>query len=100
MSETQTFFLFKLITAMVIGGVLGSFFTMLVHRVPRKLSIVAPRSHCPTCKQTLGVRDLVPVFSYLWNKGTCRFCSTPIPLRYLMIELAFVLSAAGFAFFI
>jgi prepilin signal peptidase PulO-like enzyme (type II secretory pathway) len=84
-------FLFKLAVGLVLGMVLGSFATMLAYRVPRKLSIVAPRSHCPSCKQTLQPRDLVPLFSYLFNKGQCRMCGVKIPPRYLIIELTITL---------
>ncbi len=67
---------------------------MLAYRLPRGMSIIAPRSHCPQCKTTLGVLDLIPVFSWLAFKGRCRHCGVKISSRYIMIELAVSLSFA------
>ncbi len=79
-------FLFTL--GFIIGATLGSFGTMLAHRLPRHMSIVSPRSHCPSCKTTLGVIDLIPIASWLLTKGHCRHCQAPIGVQYLGIELA------------
>lgn len=78
----------KIITGIVVGGVLGSFCTMLAYRVPRGLSIVKPRSHCTHCKTQLTWRDLIPLASYLMNKGRCRHCGAEIGKQYLIIEVA------------
>ena len=79
---------FLFILGGIIGSILGSFGTMLAHRLPRHMSIVRPRSHCPSCQTTLGARDLVPIFSWLSTKGHCRHCRAPIGVKYLGIELA------------
>jgi leader peptidase (prepilin peptidase)/N-methyltransferase len=71
----------------VMGAILGSFATMLVYRLPRHISIVLPRSHCPSCKTVLGVRDLVPIFSWIAMRGRCRHCHAQIGVRYPAIEL-------------
>ncbi|MDE2030225.1 MAG: prepilin peptidase [Alphaproteobacteria bacterium] len=76
----------------ILGATVGSFVTMLVHRVPRRMSIVWPRSHCPSCGATLGVRDLVPILSWLSSGGKCRHCRAFIGVRYLAIELACALA--------
>jgi leader peptidase (prepilin peptidase)/N-methyltransferase len=86
---------FRFLIGFVLGGCIGSFATMLTYRLPRRLSIVAPRSHCPACGHTLGARDLVPLLSYLWQRGRCHYCNACIGQRYLLIELAFAL-AGGF----
>ncbi len=86
---------FRFLLGFVIGGAFGSFATMLAWRVPRGLSIVTPRSHCTACDHTLGARDLVPLFSYLYQRGRCRYCGVKIHPRYLLIELACCL-AGGF----
>ncbi len=78
---------FNLFAGLVIGLVLGSFTTMLSYRIPRRLSIVSPPSQCPKCHAPLKVRDLVPVFSWLLEKGRCRHCGERISPRYLVIEL-------------
>lgn len=80
--------IFRFVIGVIFGSVIGSFTTMLVYRLPRGLSVIAPRSHCPTCKTTLGVRDLVPLLSWLLAKGKCRHCQAPIGSRYLLIEAA------------
>ena len=46
----------------IIGIFLGSFFNVLGYRIPKRMSIIKPGSHCPECKSSLKVRDLVPIF--------------------------------------
>ncbi|MBS4202748.1 prepilin peptidase [Lederbergia citrea] len=67
---------------------LGSFYNVVGLRVPLKQSIVKPRSSCPGCKNTLGTRELVPVFSYLFLKGKCRHCNQRISPLYPIMELS------------
>ncbi len=70
------------------GAVVGSFLNVLIYRLPRGLSIVKPRSHCPNCKTELRARDLVPLLSFLWQRGRCRYCGARISWRYFWVELA------------
>src|SRR5439155_23507239 len=72
----------------VIGLVFGSFLSVVIYRVPRKESIVAPRSACPGCGATIEARDNVPVLSYVLLRGRCRSCGARISLRYPLLELA------------
>jgi leader peptidase (prepilin peptidase) / N-methyltransferase len=72
----------------VLGLVMGSAVTALAYRVPREISWVHGRSACPKCGARLGVLDLVPVLSFLVNRGRCRHCGVPIPIRYPIIELS------------
>jgi len=72
----------------VLGLLVGSFLNVVVHRVPRKESIVRPRSRCPACETEIKPRDNVPVISWLVLRGRCRHCSAPISGRYPAIELA------------
>ncbi len=65
---------------------MGSFLNVCIDRLPRGQSIIKPPSHCPACNQKLGIRDLVPLFSYLWLRGRCRYCRAPIPLRLPIVE--------------
>jgi prepilin signal peptidase PulO-like enzyme (type II secretory pathway) len=53
----------------------------------KELSILHGRSMCPSCKHVLAIKDLVPVFSWLWLKGKCRYCNAPISKQYPLIEL-------------
>ena len=71
----------------VLGAVLGSFFNVLIYRIPRGESIVAPRSHCPECGTTLGPLELIPVVSWLVLRGRCRHCGAGISWRYPAVEL-------------
>jgi leader peptidase (prepilin peptidase)/N-methyltransferase len=75
-------------TFAVFGLVFGSFLSVLIHRIPRKESIVAPRSACPRCGETIGARDNIPVVSYVLLRGRCRSCGGKISLGYLLLELA------------
>lgn len=70
------------------GLVIGSFLNVVIDRLPRGESIVNPPSHCDVCQQRLGVVDLVPLVSYLWLRGHCRYCGARIPRRVPLVELA------------
>jgi leader peptidase (prepilin peptidase)/N-methyltransferase len=72
-----------------LGGLLiGSFLTVVAHRVPRGESIVGPRSRCPSCGKQIAAYDNVPVFSWLFLRGRARCCGTSISPRYPLTELA------------
>ena len=60
---------------------------MLIHRLPKNQEIVFKPSHCPNCQKKLTIRNLIPIISYLYQKGTCANCKTPIKKRYLLVEL-------------
>ena len=72
----------------LLGLFLGSFYNVVGLRVPRGESIVAPRSHCPSCKRTLTALELIPVVSYVLQKGKCRACSARISFVYPFVELS------------
>ncbi|MER2170840.1 MAG: A24 family peptidase [Psychrobacillus psychrodurans] len=69
------------------GLIFGSFFNVVGLRVPKKESIVHPPSHCTVCDRRLTIKDLVPVFSYVFLKGKCRGCGTKIHWVYPVMEL-------------
>jgi leader peptidase (prepilin peptidase) / N-methyltransferase len=71
----------------VAGAAVGSFGGVVAHRVPRKESIVGPRSRCPHCGTRIAAYDNVPILSWLWLRGRCRHCGERISLRYPAIEL-------------
>ncbi len=79
------------IVAFVLAGVLGvcvgSFLNVVIYRVPLKMSLAKPDSHCPNCKYKLKWFDNVPVLSYLILGGKCRHCKQPISFRYPAVEL-------------
>jgi leader peptidase (prepilin peptidase)/N-methyltransferase len=70
------------------GLALGSFATVVAHRVPRGESIVGGRSRCPGCGATIAAYDNVPVLSWLALRGHCRRCGERISPRYPLTELA------------
>ncbi len=78
---------FLALVCSVLGLVVGSFLNVVIHRVPRKESVVTPRSRCPGCETTLSARDNVPVLSWLALGGRCRTCGDPISARYPLVEL-------------
>jgi leader peptidase (prepilin peptidase)/N-methyltransferase len=70
-----------------VGLLVGSFLNVVIYRVPRGMSIVRPPSHCPTCDTELSGLDNVPLLSWLFLRGRCRYCRTPISVRYPIVEL-------------
>ncbi|NWQ40200.1 prepilin peptidase [Bacillus sp. EB106-08-02-XG196] len=70
----------------IYGIVLGSFFNVIGLRVPLKKSIVTPRSACSTCGHQLSALELIPVISYLFQKGKCRGCQSRISPIYPFFE--------------
>ena len=69
------------------GWSLGSFLNVVIWRVPRRESIVKPRSHCPACDTQIATRDNIPLVSWLVLRGRCRHCGNPISIRYPLVEL-------------
>jgi leader peptidase (prepilin peptidase)/N-methyltransferase len=72
----------------VLGLLVGSFTNVVIWRVPRKLSVVSPPSHCPGCDNPIRPVDNIPVLSWLLLRAKCRHCREPIPARYPLVELA------------
>lgn len=75
------------VLALLGGLMVGSFVTVVAHRVPRRESIVGPRSRCPACGAQIAAYDNVPVFSWLLLRGRARCCGVPISPRYPLTEL-------------
>jgi len=72
----------------LLGVAVGSFLNVCSDRLPLGKSLVTPPSHCDACHHRLSPKELVPVFSYLWLRGRCRFCQAPIPRRILWVEIS------------
>lgn len=70
----------------VLGTILGSFLNVVIHRLPRKLSVVWPRSQCPHCQTLIRARDNIPLLSFVLLRGRCRTCHAPISWRYPAVE--------------
>jgi leader peptidase (prepilin peptidase) / N-methyltransferase len=76
-----------LVCAFVLGTCAGSFLGVVVHRMPRGLSIVSPPSRCGSCGTSLGLLENIPVLGWLMLRGRCRHCGSPIPASCLYMEL-------------
>lgn len=71
----------------LLGITIGSFLNVCIDRLPLRKSLVYPASHCEACQHRLSLIDLVPLFSYLWLRGRCRYCGARIPWRVFLVEL-------------
>ncbi|MCM1990847.1 prepilin peptidase [Oceanirhabdus seepicola] len=69
----------------LIGISIGSFLNVCIYRIPQEESLI-PSSHCKACGYGLKVKDLVPIFSYMFLKGKCRSCGKKISMQYPLIE--------------
>jgi leader peptidase (prepilin peptidase)/N-methyltransferase len=76
-----------LLVLFLFGSIVGSFLNVCIVRIPEKLSIVMPPSHCPTCKKPISFYDNIPLLSYIILGGRCRHCKAPIAFRYFVVEL-------------
>ena len=75
------------LTIFIFGSIVGSFLNVCIARLPREESIVSPPSHCPLCKAAIPFYDNIPLISYLYLRGHCRFCGEGISPRYFVVEL-------------
>lgn len=107
-APSDILFLLEIFFVVLLGLVFGSFSTMLAHRgtilalkpstdLERK-KVKDARSQCPKCHAKLGIRDLVPVFSWLLQKGRCRHCHAPVSAIYPAIELSVTLMGLAYYF--
>ena len=87
-----------IILAVLFGIVIGSFLNVCIVRLPKGESIVYPASHCVNCKNELKLIDLIPVFSFIFLRGKCRYCGKKISIRYMLVELLGGI-VAGFTFY-
>ncbi|MBN1692050.1 MAG: prepilin peptidase [Dehalococcoidales bacterium] len=68
------------------GIAIGSFLNVCIDRLPLGKSLVSPPSHCDACQHRLGLLDNIPIFSYLFLRGRCRYCGAHIPIRVFLVE--------------
>lgn len=88
------------VVAGLLGLVVGSFLNVVIHRVPRRESVVWPASRCPACGESIAPLDNVPLLSYVLLRGRCRSCKAPISARYPLVEAltGALFAAAAYAF--
>ncbi len=97
---TLFYFWFYPVMALIFGLFIGSFINVLIYRLPLmifaeygtepdavKVNLWWPPSHCPACGASVMKRDNIPVLSWLWLKGKCRHCESPISAQYLISEI-------------
>jgi len=80
-------YLFDDVVVFVLGTLLGSFANVCIYRLPQRLSLVFPGSHCPCCQEALRPWHNMPLLSYVMLGARCATCKTAIPLRYPLVEL-------------
>ncbi len=77
---------FVALVAGVFGACAGSFLNVCIYRIPRELSVVRPRSRCPSCGTPIAWYDNLPLLSWLALRARCRACGVPISPRYVLVE--------------
>ena len=82
------FNLFFSIIIFILGLIIGSFLNCVIYRLENDKSFIKGRSFCPSCKHNLSSLDLIPVLSYLFLGGKCRYCKKKISIHYPIIEIA------------
>ncbi len=100
-SVAEDIFPFCYVAVIFLGLCLGSFATALIYRIPRGVPWIwdrskgASRSACPSCNATLGVLDLIPIFSWLFARGKCRHCGASISWAYPLTEIICLILVVG-----
>tara|TARA_B100000886_G_scaffold19531_1_gene12547 strand:+ start:946 stop:1764 length:819 start_codon:yes stop_codon:yes gene_type:complete len=82
----------ELIFIFLFGSCVGSFLNVIFYRFPIEKSFIYSQSECTSCNLKIQFRDLVPIFSWIFLGGKCRFCKSRIPVTYPLIELITALS--------
>ena len=77
----------QILQVLIFGLCMGSFFNVVIYRLPNDLSVIKPRSFCPSCKSRLSWIENIPIFSWIRQKGRCINCGDSIPIKYPLIEL-------------
>ena len=86
MLYTESMHWFLTVFFFIFGSLLGSFSNVVVLRMAISRSVIFPPSACPKCNHQLHAIDLVPIFSWLFLRGKCRYCKAPISVQYPLVE--------------
>lgn len=88
----------EILVAFIFGSLFGSFLNVLIDRLSTGRGFLTGRSYCEHCKKELKAIDLIPLFSYLWLRGKCRYCKTKIPPRLFLVEfLSGIIASVAFS---
>ncbi|MEK7505861.1 MAG: prepilin peptidase [Patescibacteria group bacterium] len=90
---------FLILSVFCSGAILGSFLNVLVLRLGTGVSYLSGRSKCPSCGSTLSFLELIPIFSYLIQRGRCHSCSVRISPQYIVVETLMGILVLGSFFF-
>lgn len=71
----------------IFGAAIGSFLNVCIYRLPAKISLVKPNSQCPHCHHPIRFYDNIPIISFIFLQGVCRYCNKAISWRYPLVEL-------------
>ena len=71
----------------VVGCCIGSFLNVVALRLQKEENFIRGHSHCVECLHELSWKDLIPVLSWMWLRGKCRYCGRNISSRYWMVEV-------------
>ncbi len=93
MELTTELTVYTAILVFIFGTVFGSFLNCMAWRIAHGESVLKGRSHCAVCNHVLSAPDLIPVFSWIFLRGRCRYCGEKISARYMAAELV---CGAGF----
>lgn len=91
--------LFLTLVVGLLGLLFGSFANVCVHRIPLHISIISPRSRCPSCESPIVWYDNIPLISWLILGGKCRYCKATISSRYPILELLMGVSWASLTWY-
>lgn len=80
--------IYFIVVFFIFGTVFGSFFNVVGLRVPKGILFTSDRSYCPTCRHQLRTLELIPVISYITQKGKCRHCKSPVSSIYPLLEFS------------
>ncbi len=79
------------IFVLVLGALWGSFANVCIYRLPLEKGVVSGRSFCPNCKKLITWKDNIPIISFLFLKGKCRYCNKKISSQYVLVETISIL---------
>lgn len=79
-------FLLQPLLVVIVGLILGSFFNVLIYRLPREESIIMPGSRCPACGRPIPPHENIPILSYVFLRGKCAGCKEMISIQYPLVE--------------
>ena len=74
------------IVSIIFGALVGSFLNVCIYRLPKEESIIWPGSHCPHCNKPIQFYDNIPILSYIFLNGKCRYCKKSISTQYPLVE--------------